>query len=775
MTVTHRKSKVAAEQADHEPGTKYHCDVCGADITLTVRVQCAGGCSEFDLCGTCFCSGAEVGSHKAWHAYRVIERNAYPIFTDDWGADEELLLIDGCRIFGLGNWADIADHIGNRTADDVERHYISVYLEGQDGTPEGEIRAADEEDRLARLRAAQRGHPLPPDEAPWEQPPIVGPNMHFHPHVTADEFQRRKRTRIDTLRKTQQVLVSQHASQLKSAKPLVSAPTSHHEVAGFMAGRLEFDNEYEQDAENLNKDMEFGRVYRFGGDQIKSVSEALGEGQQTVQGKARMPPSARGNAASRTNAGERAAKGNKGTSAEDAPDTNPSAAPAGDGGSEGEGEGEGEGEREEEGQGQGNGEGDDTAALIKVEPDENGGVEDQEMMDEEPLPFGPDPDVDPDAMDLGDDAQQVEAATQAEGQPASAAPALGGDDVADTSPAADASASAAAASAADDEEKPGDWDEDDADLLLKLTILDMYSERLDRRERRKRFLFERNLIDYRRNLAVERRRPKEERDLLHRIRHFSQLQSGQDFEDLYNGLCYEDALRRQAAQLQRWRRAGITSLADGVQYEHECIERAKRASAIAEGGLAALPHLAHVAAMGSPGSSSVGGPARKGSPAQRGRESSVSLTASATAVDPLAAAGPPGRKNAGRTISRPLDLSADPNLGLLSEVEQKLCSEQRIRPATYLTVKRSILVEQRRRDGKLERKDVRAMFKLDPARLAKVYAALEQQGLVSPPLNRSPLRPVAMDSHVHANGHQHQHMPSPRPRNASPPNRNGTC
>lgn len=29
---------------------------------------------------------------------------------------------------GLGNWADAATHIGTRTKEDCERHYLQVYL-----------------------------------------------------------------------------------------------------------------------------------------------------------------------------------------------------------------------------------------------------------------------------------------------------------------------------------------------------------------------------------------------------------------------------------------------------------------------------------------------------------------------------------------------------------------------------------------------------------------------------------------------------------------------
>lgn len=29
-------------------------------------------CDEFDICGSCFCEGKEVGRHKRWHDYRVV-------------------------------------------------------------------------------------------------------------------------------------------------------------------------------------------------------------------------------------------------------------------------------------------------------------------------------------------------------------------------------------------------------------------------------------------------------------------------------------------------------------------------------------------------------------------------------------------------------------------------------------------------------------------------------------------------------------------------------
>ena len=62
------------------------------------------------------------------------EQHSWPIFTDDWGADEELLLISGLIVHGLGNWIEVASHVGTRTKEECERHYEEVYLGvGPDG------------------------------------------------------------------------------------------------------------------------------------------------------------------------------------------------------------------------------------------------------------------------------------------------------------------------------------------------------------------------------------------------------------------------------------------------------------------------------------------------------------------------------------------------------------------------------------------------------------------------------------------------------------------
>jgi transcriptional adapter 2-alpha len=64
----------------------------------------------------------------------------------------------------------------------------------------------------------------------------------------------------------------------------VSAPTNH-EVAGFMPGRLEFEHEVDNEAEIPVKDMEFGLVYKYGGDQQPAAKPAEEEEEEEEEEK----------------------------------------------------------------------------------------------------------------------------------------------------------------------------------------------------------------------------------------------------------------------------------------------------------------------------------------------------------------------------------------------------------------------------------------------------------------------------------------------------------
>ena len=145
------------------------------------------------------------------HPYRVIEQCALPIIDPNWGADEELLLIEASESAGLGNWADVAEQVTSRSKEELEKHYIDRYI----NSPQ---------------------YPLPVLDRVFDTDP--------------NELRAQKKQRIDDRRAT-----SKAPLQAKF-EVLTSAP-SRHEVAGYMPGRLEFETEFFNEADERVKDMAF--------------------------------------------------------------------------------------------------------------------------------------------------------------------------------------------------------------------------------------------------------------------------------------------------------------------------------------------------------------------------------------------------------------------------------------------------------------------------------------------------------------------------------------
>lgn len=52
-------------------------------------------------------------SHNIGHSYSIINKLNFPVFVDNWTAEEELLLLEGLEKKGFGNWQDIAEMLGN--------------------------------------------------------------------------------------------------------------------------------------------------------------------------------------------------------------------------------------------------------------------------------------------------------------------------------------------------------------------------------------------------------------------------------------------------------------------------------------------------------------------------------------------------------------------------------------------------------------------------------------------------------------------------------------
>ncbi|KZV31355.1 hypothetical protein F511_05459 [Dorcoceras hygrometricum] len=105
----------------------YHCNYCNKDISGKIRIKCVI-CSDFDLCIECFSVGAEVYPHQSSHPYRVMDNLAFPLICAEWNADEEILLLEGIEMYGLGNWNEVAEHVGTKSKSQCTEHYDRIYM-----------------------------------------------------------------------------------------------------------------------------------------------------------------------------------------------------------------------------------------------------------------------------------------------------------------------------------------------------------------------------------------------------------------------------------------------------------------------------------------------------------------------------------------------------------------------------------------------------------------------------------------------------------------------
>ncbi|XP_065033498.1 transcriptional adapter ADA2-like isoform X2 [Musa acuminata AAA Group] len=53
---------------------------------------------------------------------------SFPLICPDWNADEEILLLEGIEMYSLGNWAEVAEHVGTKSKALCIDHYTSSYL-----------------------------------------------------------------------------------------------------------------------------------------------------------------------------------------------------------------------------------------------------------------------------------------------------------------------------------------------------------------------------------------------------------------------------------------------------------------------------------------------------------------------------------------------------------------------------------------------------------------------------------------------------------------------
>ncbi|KAL6246562.1 Transcriptional adapter ada2 [Rhinocladiella similis] len=508
-------------------GTKYHCDVCSIDITSTVRISCANpACREYDLCVPCFARGEHSKGHDPrTHEYHVVEQNSIPIYTEDWGADEELLLLEGSERYGLGSWADVAEHIGGyREKDEVRDHYISTYI----------------------------------DSSLFPLPELADPaNTELFERIPKDEFQARKKRRIEERKE-----IAKHAPPATpKQKPTASVPACH-EVQGFMPGRLEFETEFANDAEEAVQHMSF----------------EPGNGLDPTTGQ----------------------------------------------------------------------------------------------MDEE--------------------------------------------------------------------------------TALKMTVFDIYNSRLRARTDRKKIIFEHSLLEYKKNQLLDKKRTKEEKDLLHKAKPFARMVNREDFEALNRDLLLEHNLRIAILQLQEWKQMGISDLKGGERYESDKQARAQRNQP--QGQFDRMPQIpkkgSQLQQPDLPTEASKLTTPELPLRFQRKPKTIPQFTDSQPAVEndfdklfaeengPDSTSGPKAKVRyevPPLTGVTPWNLEKDkslaPDLQLLSEEEIQLCNALHIRPKPYLALKEGLLKEAMKQGGQMKKKEARGVCRIDVNKANRIFDFMIHSGWIA--------------------------------------------
>ena len=254
---------------------------------------------------------------------------------------------------------------------------------------------------------------------------------------------------------------------------------------------------------------------------------------------------------------------------------------------------------------------------------------------------------------------------------------------------------------------------------LKFVVMDIYNSRLTARAERKKIIFEHNLLDYRKNTAMEKKRTKEERDLLNKAKPFAQLMNEADFREFSEGLLYEHNLRQAIEKLQEWRNMGIGTLKEGAKYEQKKLARAQRPAPTGSfdrlGGIRGPKPAPPVET-----SAAVMALLAPELPEQlKPKPRTVSLPmhprpATANGTSNLATSRSPPFSMTPLPNIQPLKLTSEnaTDLHLLTDEEAELCSYLRIMPKPYMVIKDALLTEAINSGGVVKKKVAKDILKV---------------------------------------------------------------
>lgn len=259
------------------------------------------------------------------------------------------------------------------------------------------------------------------------------------------------------------------------------------------------------------------------------------------------------------------------------------------------------------------------------------------------------------------------------------------------------------------EELIGDMEVTDDDTKsekdLKANVLKIYADKLNERARRKEFVLDRGLTSFKAYQAVEKKRPKDERDLRDKLKVFMRFISHADMEKFIIGILEERQLRSKIELYQDGRAVGARTIEECNRLTANAKTKGKAAATAAD----ITPPIGASSAQRRQRRSNGEGSAADsvGSSAHNGNGVAVSSTGSDS-------------KEKKAANFNDMDPQLMPGAELLSRTELSLCATLKISPHQYMIIK-DVMVRESARNGCLRKKDAKAIVRLDSTKVFKIY------------------------------------------------------
>jgi len=228
--------------------------------------------------------------------------------------------------------------------------------------------------------------------------------------------------------------------------------------------------------------------------------------------------------------------------------------------------------------------------------------------------------------------------------------------------------------------------DDDSEVMkeIKGRILEIYNAKLLERYEKRKFVIENNIIDLKKVQAAERKRPKEDRDLMANFNVFMQLMPKPEFDEILNGLLEENATRRRIEELKHYRSIGLKTVHEIEQFENE-----KRKKEDKKGKIIAETVRARYG---------------KDIKLEKGKKLTL------------------------------LDISGFPCYDILSIKEREFCGFLRLYPQQYILIKET-LVREYLKTGHVKRAVARSLVKIDVNKINKIFDFMECNGWINRTIN----------------------------------------